>query len=160
MTSRRAPNAGGGMTALGGGGSSNALNGGGGETSSSYFASILAQPPPLASFDAFNKQAAVYKERTTRGGILTVVIAIIVCLLVWTESKEYLYGEPDYEFSVDKGIGKDLQINFDATVATPCHCAFWSLAAQYIKRGADLNSCDRLDSRCERCSWGQTAHLG
>lgn len=43
-------------------------------------------------------------------------------LLVWTELKEYLYGEAGYEFSVDRGVGHSLQLNFDATVATPCHC--------------------------------------
>lgn len=30
-------------------------------------------------------------------------------------------GEPDFSFSVDRGVAHNLQLNFDATVATPCH---------------------------------------
>lgn len=90
---------------------------------SDYFASLLLSPPPLNSFDAFSKTQATYKERTTRGGLLTVLVGIIVGLLVWYEAREYLFGEANYEFSVDRGLGTTLQLNFDATVATPCHCA-------------------------------------
>ncbi|GAA6033081.1 hypothetical protein JCM8097_002933 [Rhodosporidiobolus ruineniae] len=88
---------------------------------SSYFASLLAQPPPLTSFDAFKKTNATYKERTSRGGVFTLLIAAVIALLVWTETREYLWGDADYSFSVDRGIAHELQINFDATVATPCH---------------------------------------
>ncbi|KAL8286631.1 hypothetical protein RQP46_004159 [Phenoliferia psychrophenolica] len=92
-----------------------------GTTPSSYLLDVLAQPAPLAAFDAFKKTAPTYKERTARGGILTVLLAFVIGLLVWAEAKEYLYGEADYEFSVDRMIGRQLQLNFDATVATPCH---------------------------------------
>ncbi|KAM0756368.1 DUF1692-domain-containing protein [Meredithblackwellia eburnea MCA 4105] len=87
----------------------------------SFFQQILSQPAPLAAFDAFKKTQPTYKERTTRGGVLTVVLALLLGLLIWTELREYLYGEPDYEFYVEKHIGKQLQLNFDATIATPCH---------------------------------------
>ena len=73
------------------------------------------------------------------------MLAVIIGLLVWTEAKEYLWlvrppqsslprsrladgqsrrnrrGEPDFAFSVDRGVAHNLQLNFDATVATPCH---------------------------------------
>ncbi|ORY54753.1 endoplasmic reticulum vesicle transporter-domain-containing protein [Leucosporidium creatinivorum] len=88
---------------------------------SSYFTSVLAKPPPLVAFDAFKKTNATYKEKTARGGFLTLIIAAIIAVLVWTEAREYLYGEAGYEFSVDRGVAHDLQLNFDATVATPCH---------------------------------------
>lgn len=65
---------------------------------------------------------ATYKEKTARGGFLTLLIVAIIAILVWTEAREYLYGEAGYEFSVDRGVAHDLQLNFDATVATPCHC--------------------------------------
>ncbi|GAA6022883.1 hypothetical protein JCM10207_001433 [Rhodosporidiobolus poonsookiae] len=87
----------------------------------SYFLSVLAKPPPLTAFDAFKKTNATYKERTTRGGLFTLLVAALIAVLVWTETREYLWGEADYRFSVDKGIAHELQINFDATVATPCH---------------------------------------
>ncbi|SCV73511.1 BQ2448_7437 [Microbotryum intermedium] len=86
-----------------------------------YFNSVLAAPPPLNSFDAFKKTNATYKEQTARGGVLTVLLALFIAALVWTELREYIYGEPGYQFSVVRGIGHELQVNFDATVATPCH---------------------------------------
>ncbi|GAA5909749.1 Erv41p [Sporobolomyces salmoneus] len=88
---------------------------------SSYFSSLLTAPPPLTAFDAFKKTNSTYKEKTTRGGFFTLLIALVVALLVWFELREYLYGEADYSFSVDRGISHELQLNFDATVATPCH---------------------------------------
>ncbi|GAA6009315.1 hypothetical protein JCM11491_004270 [Sporobolomyces phaffii] len=91
------------------------------DSDSSYFTSLLAKPPPLTAFDAFRKTNATYKEKTTRGGFFTLLICIVVAALVWTEAKEYLYGEADYSFSVDRGISHELQLNFDATIATPCH---------------------------------------
>ncbi|GAA5833166.1 hypothetical protein JCM5353_009048 [Sporobolomyces roseus] len=91
------------------------------EQDSSYFSSLLTKPPPLTAFDAFRKTNSTYKEKTTRGGFFTLLIAIIVSILVWTEAREYFYGEADYSFSVDRGIAHDLQLNFDATIATPCH---------------------------------------
>ncbi|POY76457.1 hypothetical protein BMF94_0658 [Rhodotorula taiwanensis] len=85
------------------------------------FAAILAKPPPLTAFDAFKKTNSTYRERTTRGGVWTVVVAFIVSLLLWHELSDYLYGEASYSFSVDRGISHDLQLNVDITVATPCH---------------------------------------
>lgn len=35
---------------------------------------------------------------------------------------EFLYGAPDYSFTVDHTVEKDLQLNVDMTVAMPCHC--------------------------------------
>jgi len=90
----------------------------------SYFSDVLSAPAPAISFeafDAFKKTQATYKERSEYGGIYTVLVVLAVCALVWHELREYLYGEAGYEFSVDHGIGHALQLNFDATVATPCH---------------------------------------
>ena len=65
---------------------------------------------------------ATYKEKTTLGGVFTVLLSLLIAGLVYYEATEYLYGEPKYEFNVDRVIAKELQLNFDATVATPCHC--------------------------------------
>ncbi|BGP26716.1 hypothetical protein JCM10295v2_005673 [Rhodotorula toruloides] len=91
------------------------------ENPPSYFASVLAKPPPLNAFDAFKKTNPTYREKTTRGGVFTVLVGLVVAVLVWHETREFLWGEAGYEFSVDRGIAHELQLNFDATVATPCH---------------------------------------
>ncbi|GAA5862330.1 hypothetical protein JCM3774_002481 [Rhodotorula dairenensis] len=87
----------------------------------SAFAAILAKPPPLDAFDAFKKTNATYRERTTRGGIWTLIVGVVVTLLLWHECHDYLYGAAAYTFSVDRGIAHELQLNVDVTVATPCH---------------------------------------
>ncbi|BGP50674.1 hypothetical protein JCM10450v2_006599 [Rhodotorula kratochvilovae] len=91
------------------------------ESQSSYFASVVAKPPPLTAFDAFRKTNSTYREKTTRGGLFTLLVGLVVAALLWTECRAYFWGEPSYEFSVEREIAHDLQLNFDATVATPCH---------------------------------------
>lgn len=89
----------------------------------------MSTPPPRSTSLCLTvlvidcQTQATYKERTTLGGFLTFILAILVSILVWTELSEYLYGEADYAFSVDGGVSRDLQLNFDSTIATPCHCA-------------------------------------
>ena len=43
-------------------------------------------------------------------------------LILQNDLGEFLYGAPDYSFTVDQTIEKDLQLNVDLTVAMPCHC--------------------------------------
>jgi hypothetical protein len=80
------------------------------------------QLPAIREFDAFPKTLPSYKTRSSRGGVVTLVLGIIIAVLVWYELSEFLFGEPTYSFAVDKGIGHQLQINVDMTVAMPCHC--------------------------------------
>ncbi|KAH8925821.1 DUF1692-domain-containing protein [Atractiella rhizophila] len=77
--------------------------------------------PPIREFDAFPKTLPTYRQRSSRGGVATVFVALLIFWLVAHELNEYIWGEPRWSFSVDKGIGKMLQINVDLTVAMPCH---------------------------------------
>ncbi|KAH9452403.1 hypothetical protein MJO29_008593 [Puccinia striiformis f. sp. tritici] len=77
--------------------------------------------PAIREFDAFPKTLSSYKKRSSRGGILTVVVACLILLLIWHELQEYLFGEPSYSFHVDQSIAHSLGINIDLTVAMPCH---------------------------------------
>lgn len=76
---------------------------------------------PIKSFDAFPKVQSTYTTRSRRGGILTAVVGVIIFLLTLNDLGEYLYGEPSYEFHVDREITSDLQLNVDLTIAMPCH---------------------------------------
>ncbi|CAD6983286.1 unnamed protein product [Tilletia controversa] len=75
----------------------------------------------LRQFDAFPKTKALYTQRSSRGGALTVILSIILLSLVWSDLRAYLYGEHAYSFSVDPHIGHEMQINIDMTVAMQCH---------------------------------------
>ncbi|KAA1104954.1 hypothetical protein PGTUg99_008107 [Puccinia graminis f. sp. tritici] len=77
--------------------------------------------PAIREFDAFPKTLPNYKQRSSRGGVLTVFVACLILVLIWHELKEYLFGEPKYSFLVDPSIAHSLGINIDLTVAMPCH---------------------------------------
>lgn len=66
-----------------------------------------------------------YVRRTSRGGFVTVVLAIAMLIMIWVEASSYLQGEHDVTFHVDSHISKMLQINLDMTVATPCSSTCW-----------------------------------
>ncbi|BEJ16377.1 hypothetical protein CspHIS471_0509820 [Cutaneotrichosporon sp. HIS471] len=75
---------------------------------------------PMKSFDAFPKVQSTYTAHSRRGGVLTVIVSLIIFLLVLNDLGEFLYGEPDYSFSIDSDLENDLQLNVDLTVAMPC----------------------------------------
>lgn len=82
----------------------------------------LDKLPKIRQFDAFPKTSAVYTQRSARGGLLTVVIALCLLIMAWSEAKDYFYGKHGYSFDVNRDIGQHMQINFDVTVAMKCHC--------------------------------------
>lgn len=71
-------------------------------------------------FDAFPKVESGFVKRTGSGGILTLVVSAVLCILVMGEIKEYMTTRNDYQFHVDPLINHRLQINLDITVAMPC----------------------------------------
>ncbi|EPQ30923.1 uncharacterized protein PFL1_01821 [Pseudozyma flocculosa PF-1] len=77
--------------------------------------------PKIRQFDAFPKTQSIYTQRSSRGGLLTVVVSCLLCFLLWTEFSEYLYGERAYSFHVDDTVSSSMQINIDMTVAMQCH---------------------------------------
>ncbi|KAG7097906.1 hypothetical protein E1B28_005217 [Marasmius oreades] len=77
-------------------------------------------PAPLAEFDAFPKFPTTYKSRSESRGFLTVLVGFLAFLLMLNDIGEYIYGWPDYEFSVDKDLGSSIFINMDILVAMPC----------------------------------------
>lgn len=79
---------------------------------------------PIRAFDAFPKVQPTYQQRSSRGGVLTAVIAVVIFLLVLNDLGEYMYGDPTFSFAVDHaldGKNSNLQLNVDLTVAMPCH---------------------------------------
>ncbi|MCO5555736.1 hypothetical protein L7F22_009281 [Adiantum nelumboides] len=81
----------------------------------------LDKLPKIRQFDAFPKTQASYTQRSAKGGIVTIFVALGLLILAWNEARDYLYGAKRYEFEVNNHIGKDMQINLDMTVAMQCH---------------------------------------
>lgn len=97
------------------------------ETISQEDASILDKldsvvPAPLAQFDAFPKLPSTYKARSESRGFMTVFVCILAFLLMLNDIGEFIWGWPDYEFSVDKDTSSFMNINVDLVVKMPCRC--------------------------------------
>ncbi|KAG0131645.1 endoplasmic reticulum vesicle transporter-domain-containing protein [Tuber indicum] len=74
----------------------------------------------VRTFDAFPKTRATYTTRTPRGGAITLLLLLASACLTLTELRNYLTGSESHTFMVEPGIGHDMQINLDITVAMPC----------------------------------------
>lgn len=77
---------------------------------------------PLARFDAFPKLPSSYKTRSESRGFFTLFVALIAILLVLNDVGEYIWGWPDYEFSIDTQGQTYLNVNVDMVVNMPCQC--------------------------------------
>lgn len=80
---------------------------------------------PLAEFDAFPKLPSTYKARSESRGFLTIFITFMAFLLVLNDLGEYIWGWPDYEFSVDRDTSSDMNVNVDMVVNMPCQCEYF-----------------------------------
>lgn len=79
-------------------------------------------------------------------------MAFVLFLLVWSDVSTYIYGEPGYEFSVDKEVGTQMQINVDMTVAMKCHCEYFpALECLCAGRGSSAQG------SCFRCMGAASA---
>jgi hypothetical protein len=81
----------------------------------------LDRLPKIRQFDAFPKTQSIYTQRSSKGGVLTIISALALVFLLWTELSTYLYGERGYSFAVDSQLQSTMQINMDMTVAMKCH---------------------------------------
>ncbi|EME88301.1 uncharacterized protein MYCFIDRAFT_25415 [Pseudocercospora fijiensis CIRAD86] len=74
----------------------------------------------VKAFDAFPKTKPSYQERTSTGGIWTVTLILASLFLTWSELARWWKGSTTHTFSVEQGIGHDLQINLDMVVMMNC----------------------------------------
>ncbi|KAH7911534.1 endoplasmic reticulum vesicle transporter-domain-containing protein [Hygrophoropsis aurantiaca] len=89
------------------------------QAQSSFFDKLDAAVP-LANFDAFPKIPSSYKARSESRGFLTLFVAFIAFLLVLNDLGEYIWGWPDYEFSIDHLETSHMDVNVDMVVNMPC----------------------------------------
>ncbi|KAI8372540.1 endoplasmic reticulum vesicle transporter-domain-containing protein [Choanephora cucurbitarum] len=73
-----------------------------------------------AKIDAFPKVEDDNQQRSEKGGLLTVLVALCLCLLALSEFSDYRKIHTNYTFIVDSTIDTTMQVNIDLTVAMPC----------------------------------------
>lgn len=61
-----------------------------------------------------------YTSATTRGGQWTLAIIILCLCLTFSELRTWWTGTETHHFSVERGVGHELQLNLDIVVAMPC----------------------------------------
>jgi endoplasmic reticulum-Golgi intermediate compartment protein 2 len=74
----------------------------------------------VKAFDAFPKTKPSYQQQTNTGGVWTIILIFASIWLGWTEVQRWWWGSTTHEFSVEQGVGHDLQINLDVVVKMKC----------------------------------------
>ncbi|KAK1819913.1 hypothetical protein LTR12_004782 [Friedmanniomyces endolithicus] len=74
----------------------------------------------VQAFDAFPKTKPSYQQKTNTGGVWTIILVCASLYLASTEVQRWWYGQTTHEFSVEQGVGHDLQINLDVVVKMAC----------------------------------------
>ena len=90
-----------------------------------FFAMLMededSPPNPLKAFDAFPKVHQSYiHSRSSKGGIVSIAMFVIVTILFWTEVVTWWRGTEVMKVSVERGVGHGMQLNIDITVAMAC----------------------------------------
>ena len=79
--------------------------------------SCTARNPP----DCFlAKTKPTYTSATARGGQWTLALIILCTLLTFTELRTWWAGNESHHFSVERGVGHELQLNLDIIIAMHC----------------------------------------
>ena len=107
-------------------------------------------PEKLIRFDAFPKLPSTYKTRTDSRGFLTLFVSFLAFLLILNDIGEYIWGWPDYEFSIDAEKSSTMDVNVDMVVNMPCGCNLMFLSLRFCM-GSDLPN--RSKRRLEGCCW-------
>ncbi|CAB4378986.1 DUF1692-domain-containing protein [Rhizophagus irregularis] len=81
--------------------------------------SVLSQ---IQSFDAYAKTLDDFRVKTYYGAILTIISAILICILLWSEYCDYRTPEMKPQLVVDKSRKQRLEININITFPhVPCY---------------------------------------
>lgn len=106
----------------------------------------------LPSANVFTaKVSSSYSIRSTRGGYVTILLAVGCLFFIWIQLAEYLGGVEDHQFTVDKNVGKDMQINLDMTIAMHCD----KMSANVLDKSMDrLIASELLEFQKVSTTWG------
>ncbi|RFU27253.1 hypothetical protein B7463_g9076, partial [Scytalidium lignicola] len=74
----------------------------------------------VSAFDAFPKSKPQYVTKTSGGGKWTVVMLAVSSLFIFSEFTKWWRGYETHTFSVEKGVGHQMQINLDIVIAMQC----------------------------------------
>lgn len=111
----------------------------------------------VQAFDAFPKTKPTYTEKTSTGGIWTIALILASIFLAFSEMRQWWVGHTTHTFSVEQGVGRDLQINVDFVIAMKCedvHVNLQDASGDRIMARQALTS-DPISWRQWSTSWGR-----
>jgi len=121
------------------------------EDDSSVLKKLDAVAAPLAKFDAFPKVPSAYKARSEGRGFVTLFLMLVVFMFMLNDIGEYIWGWPEYKFSVDKNNVPYMMINLDMMVNMPCRCEWFFFPSQWNRQL--IYQLLRFERRLERRRW-------
>lgn len=74
----------------------------------------------LRTFDAFPKTEDVYKKKSTKGGVTSILTYVFLLFICWTEFGKFFGGYIDQQYTVDNVVRETAQINMDLYVNVKC----------------------------------------
>ncbi|AMD22078.1 HGL262Wp [Eremothecium sinecaudum] len=74
----------------------------------------------LKVFDAFPKTDPHHVKRSSKGGVMSMLVYAVLLFIAWVEFGSYFGGYIDEQYIVDKTLRTTAQININMFVKTPC----------------------------------------
>lgn len=81
---------------------------------------MTALKDAITSLDIFPKIDASYVDKTSGGGLFSMVVYGMLTILTASELYSYLWPAMRQDFIVDRTFGEQLEMDLDISVATPC----------------------------------------
>ncbi|QLQ79942.1 hypothetical protein HG537_0C05910 [Torulaspora globosa] len=88
----------------------------------------------LRSFDAFPKTDESHKQRSSKGGLSSILTYLFLLFMCWTEFGSYFGGYIDQQYRVDDQVKETFQINMDMYVHMPCKWVHINVRDQTMDR--------------------------
>ncbi|KAG5519673.1 hypothetical protein PMAC_001829 [Pneumocystis sp. 'macacae'] len=76
--------------------------------------------PAVKRLDFFRKIEPSYVEKSSKGGILTILWVIFLVIFLWREIGMYLRGVEKHKFNIEKDVMEHMKLNVDIAVFMPC----------------------------------------
>ncbi|SCV02616.1 LAMI_0H01178g1_1 [Lachancea mirantina] len=76
--------------------------------------------PSLRTFDAFPKTGSEHVQKSSKGGVSSILTYFFLLFIAWSEFGSYFGGYIDTQYTVDDRVQGTAQINLDMFVKMPC----------------------------------------
>ncbi|KAG4306058.1 hypothetical protein PORY_000046 [Pneumocystis oryctolagi] len=76
--------------------------------------------PEVKKLDFFRKIEPSYIEKSSKGGVLTIIWSFLLIFFLWKEISIYITGVEEHQFHIEKDLMEYMNLEVDIVVAMPC----------------------------------------